>query len=81
MKRIIAILFALFASIFAGADTLSISDCYKMARDNYPMIKQFDLIKEAKQFDIENATHGYTICIFALVLNIYALSSFKRSVS
>jgi len=59
MKRNLALLLALSASIFANADTLSISDCYKMARENYPMIRQFDLIKEAKKYDIENATRGY----------------------
>lgn len=59
MKKIPATLLFLSAAALAGADSLTISECYKLAHENYPMIKQFGLIKESEKYDLENATSGY----------------------
>ena len=59
MKKIPAALLFLSAAALAGADSLTISECYKLARENYPMIRQFGLIKESEKYDLENATSGY----------------------
>lgn len=59
MKKIPATLLFLSAAALAGADSLTISECYKLARENYPMIRQFGLIKESEKYDLENATSGY----------------------
>jgi len=50
---------AAFCAALAGAETLTIYECYKLARENYPMIKQFELIRESEKYDLENATRGY----------------------
>ena len=71
-----------FLSIFAGIallpliaspEILTIRECYKLARENYPMIKQFNLIKESEKYNIENATTGY-LPQFSLSANAAYLS-------
>src|SRR5579862_6013973 len=41
------------------AKTLTIEDCYKLARQNYPLIKQKEIISKSKEYSIENASKGY----------------------
>jgi len=38
---------------------LSIEDCYSLARQNYPLVKQQDLILKSKEYSIQNASKGY----------------------
>ncbi|KAA0992351.1 TolC family protein [Dyadobacter aurulentus] len=38
---------------------LTIEEAYKLARQNYPMIKQRDLIAASREFSVENAKKGY----------------------
>ncbi|MBQ6535102.1 MAG: TolC family protein [Opitutales bacterium] len=59
MKKALVFFCAVFGAALAGAETLTISECYKLARENYPMIKQFGLVREAEKYDLENATSGY----------------------
>jgi outer membrane protein TolC len=39
--------------------TLTLEDCYKLARQNYPLIKQHDLIEKTKDYNVQNAGKGY----------------------
>jgi len=41
--------------IQVNAQSLSIDSCYKLARENYPMIKQLDLVEKTRQYSVENA--------------------------
>lgn len=59
MKKLPAILLSLSAAALAGGETLTISECYRLARENYPAIRQFGLIKESEKYDLENAASGY----------------------
>nr|WP_315346547.1 TolC family protein [Hoylesella enoeca] len=38
---------------------LSLTDCYQMAHDNYPTIKQYGLIAQSRDYDVSNASKGY----------------------
>ena len=38
--------------------SLSIQECYRLARENYPLIRQLDLIEKTKQYSLENASKG-----------------------
>jgi outer membrane protein TolC len=38
---------------------LSIDSCYHYAKNNYPLIKQQELIEKTKQYSIDNAIKGY----------------------
>jgi outer membrane protein TolC len=60
MKRIITIIFFLGAVLHLSAQkSLTIEQCYDMARQNYPLLKQYDLIEKTKAFTVENAWRGY----------------------
>ena len=38
---------------------LSIEQCYELARNNYPLIKQKELIEQSKEFSVANVRSGY----------------------
>lgn len=58
MKRVVLIFVGIMAGISANAQ-LTLDDCHKMARANYPEIKQYDLIRQTKDFTIENIRKAY----------------------
>lgn len=39
--------------------TLTLSQCYALARQNYPMIQQAGLIEKSREYNVENAGKGY----------------------
>ncbi|MBO9731330.1 MAG: TolC family protein [Chitinophaga sp.] len=41
------------------AQTLTLEECYTMARQNYPLIKQYDLITRSSRYSVENAGKLY----------------------
>jgi outer membrane protein TolC len=49
----------LFAAIGLNAQTLKIDDCYRLAKENFPLVKQYALIEKSKEFSIENANKAY----------------------
>lgn len=49
---------SLWGSVLA-AQTLSLDSCYALARRNYPLVQQFDLIEKSKELSLENASKGY----------------------
>ena len=40
-------------------ETLSIEEVYQLARKNYPLIKQRDLITKTRDYSVSNAAKGY----------------------
>ncbi|MDL2243268.1 TolC family protein [Bacteroidales bacterium OttesenSCG-928-J19] len=58
MKKLI-LLALLFCSSYPAFPQLTIDDCYVKARANYPLIKQYDLIRESKEYNLSNAGKGY----------------------
>lgn len=38
---------------------ITIEECYQKAKDNYPMIKQYNLIEKVKEYSLSNASKGY----------------------
>jgi len=53
-----AILF-IFLIPFACFGQLSLEQCYEMARENYPLIRQYDLIGQSEDYNLQNASRGY----------------------
>ncbi len=58
MKKCIIIVFLLFAC-FSGFAQLRIEDCYEKARVNYPLIKQYGLIEQAKEYNLSLLSKAY----------------------
>jgi outer membrane protein TolC len=59
MKKGILSFVVLLTYILAGAQTLTIQTCYQLARRQYPIIKQHDLIQQTNQYSIANIAAGY----------------------
>jgi outer membrane protein TolC len=57
LKLLTVALLMIFA--ISGRAQLTIEMCQLKARDNYPMIKQFGLIEQSRNFNLENAAKGY----------------------
>lgn len=49
----------LLFSLNAAAQTLTIDEAYSLARQNYPLSRQRDLIAKSKTYSLENAAKGY----------------------
>jgi len=62
-KWICILMLLLMAGPFApdakGQSHLTINECYTLARKNYPLIKQRDLIGKTKEYSVSNAAKGY----------------------
>lgn len=48
---------------------ITLKECQQRARDNYPLIKQFELIESSKKYDVENLSKKY---LPQIVLNAQA---------
>ena len=59
MKRKFVTLLLIFSGCVAGFAQITIDDCYQKARENYPLIKQYDLIGKMKEYNLSNAGKGY----------------------
>ena len=57
MKHLKYLLLFLFASV--NAQTLTLEECYVLAKQNYPLIKRHDLIAKAKDYNLQNAAKGW----------------------
>ena len=53
-------LFALHTSLMAQqTDTLTLSYCYKLARENYPILKQSEMFPEITKLKLKNLNVNY----------------------
>ncbi len=59
MKRFITIIFLGAALHLSAQQSLTIDQCYDLARQNYPLLRQHDLIQKTKDFTLQNAWRGY----------------------
>lgn len=58
MKKAMAVLLLFFATIKSDAQTkhLTIGECFKLAKQNYPLIKKHGLIEKSTNYSLENAS-------------------------
>jgi len=58
-----SLLFALILTFLtagiSNGQSLNIDSCYKLARENYPMIKQLQLVEKTRQYSVENASKAW----------------------
>ena len=53
-------LFILLLGAWVSAPAqLTLAECYRMARANYPLIRQYGLIEKTQEYNLENAARGY----------------------
>ncbi|HOU68527.1 MAG TPA: TolC family protein [Paludibacteraceae bacterium] len=57
MKKTLILFFALtFVSL---TQAVTIDECYRSANENYPLVKQYDLIEKSKDYSFSNACRNY----------------------
>ena len=57
--RIRTLYLALLCSAMMGAQPLTLESCYELAKQNYPLVKQRELIKRAGEYTVDNISKGY----------------------
>jgi len=60
----------------AQAQTLTIEQSYQLAVDNYPLIKQYELIEKSKEYTLSNANKGYLPQISLTAIEGYVFGDF-----
>ena len=43
----------------SGAGAITLEECYRMVRENYPLVKQYELDEAMSEYSFENAAMGY----------------------
>ncbi|WP_315513502.1 TolC family protein, partial [Capnocytophaga sputigena] len=56
--RFIALLL-LFPIIGIAQETITLEDCYRLARENYPTVKKLDLLSKTEAYTLANANRAY----------------------
>jgi outer membrane protein TolC len=64
MKRLVIALLVLPVMLYAQEPTLSLQQAYELAQQNYPLIKQRELIKQTTEYSVENLGKGFLPQIF-----------------
>ncbi len=49
----------LLTSFTEAQETITITECYELARSNFPLIKQYKLIDKSEQYNLANAGKGW----------------------
>jgi len=76
MRKTAAFAAALIACAACSAsEKLALEKCWELARENYPAIRQFDLIKRTANFTIENAQTKYLPQLSASANAVYLSDS------
>ena len=58
MKRMVfSLSFLLF--VYGQARRITLEECQQKTQDNYPLVRQYDLIEKTKEYNLENAARGY----------------------
>ena len=74
--KIKIVFFLLFAGLFSAQETLTLEQCYQLARENYPLIKKQELIKKTEHYTTENALKGWLPQV-----NITAQANYQNDVT
>lgn len=59
MKRKRLLLFLLSLPIWGFAQSISLDDCRQLTHDNYPAIRQYNMIESMKDYTVSNAAKGW----------------------
>ena len=59
MKKTTLLIIVMAMTSLAARSQLSLEQCHRMARDNYPAVRQYRLVEQSRDFNISNAGKGY----------------------
>lgn len=78
IKKMVIGCFLLMNSLMikAQANSISIDSCYVLAKKNYPLVKQYELVAKSKGYSLENIAKG-----FLPQINIHGQASYQSDVT
>ena len=59
MKHLRTLLLLALMPMLAQAQTVTLDECQQLARENYPLIKRYDLIQQTTDFTVQNIMKGW----------------------
>lgn len=59
MKRILFLILGCFATVCAAKAQPTLDECRRLAREHYPEIRQYDLIRQTKEYTLSNANKSW----------------------
>ena len=68
MKRLLTALLVLPVMLYAQEPILSLQKAYELAQQNYPLIKQRELIKQTSEYSVDNLGKGFLPQILRLAV-------------
>lgn len=71
MKHITAFFILMLLPILAQAQTVTLDECQRLAQENYPLIKQYDLIRQTTNYTVSNISKGWLPQISAMAQATY----------
>lgn len=71
MKYITTLFSLMLLPILAQAQTVTLDECQRLAQENYPLIKQYDLIRQTTDYNVSNIAKGWLPQISAMAQATY----------
>lgn len=59
MKYVTTLFSLMLLPILAQAQTVTLDECQRLAQENYPLIKQYDLIRQTTGYSVSNISKGW----------------------
>ncbi len=59
MKKFFVVSFILVTTVATAQAQLTLDECKELARENYPVIRQYDLVEQSRDFSVSNAAKAY----------------------
>ena len=78
MRKSYLILYLCLLAIISSskAQTLTIERCYQLSAENYPLIKQYELIEKSQEYTLSNANKGYLPQVSLTAIEGYIFGDF-----
>lgn len=71
MKHITTFLILMLLPTWVQAQTVTLDECQRLAQENYPLIKQYDLIRQTTDYSVSNISKGWLPQISAMAQATY----------
>lgn len=71
MKHITALFILMLLVLPAQGQTVTLDECQQLAEENYPLIKQYDLIRQTTDYTVSNISKGWLPQISAMAQATY----------
>ena len=71
MRQITAFFILMLSPILVQAQTVTLDECQQSAQENYPLIKQYDLIRQTTDYTVSNISKGWLPQVSAMAQATY----------